>query len=70
MKQRMQDYNMGTSPLNREKMLKELKNLTQKKREIELYRRTGTHILRYHCISTHFSQCALAKTFDTRNLIR
>jgi hypothetical protein len=69
-KQRIQDYNMGTSPLNREKMPKELKNLTQKKRPLQenwnpkLYRRTGIHILGYNCISTHFSQCAMAKTFD------
>jgi hypothetical protein len=44
------------------RMLKELKNLTQK--EIELYRRAGTHIIRYHCTLPHFSQCAIVKTFD------
>jgi hypothetical protein len=35
-----------------------------KRKEIELYRRTGTHILGYNCTLPHFSQCAMVKTFD------
>jgi hypothetical protein len=35
-----------------------------KRKEIELYRRTGTHIIRYHCTLPHFSQYAIVKTFD------
>jgi thiamine kinase-like enzyme len=35
-----------------------------KEKEIELYRRTGTHIIRYHCTLPHFSQWAMVKTFD------
>jgi hypothetical protein len=38
--------------------------ISHKRKEIELYRRTGTHIIGYHCTLPHFSQCAIVKTFD------
>jgi hypothetical protein len=40
-----------------------------KRKEIELYRRTGTHIIGYNCTLPHFSQCAMVKTFDDKEKI-
>jgi hypothetical protein len=57
---------LGTSPLNRRRDAQATQESDTK--EIELHRKTETHLSRYYYTLPPFSQCAMVKTFDKWNL--